>query len=92
MDVADTNPQEKCCSRCCIKKNVELFIPKRNICKECRNSRTREKYKALEINNDTQKECNVCNIIKIQSLDIVSIYFKTSFSNRNFNIVNDLLL
>jgi hypothetical protein len=68
MDVADTKPQEKCCSRCNLTKNIELFIPKRNICKECRNSRSREKYTALTINNQTQKECNVCNITKLESL------------------------
>ena len=34
MDVSDTNPLEKCCSRCTVTKNIVLFIPKRNICKQ----------------------------------------------------------
>ena len=66
--MTDTKPKEKCCSRCKLTKNIELFIPKRNICKECRNTRSREKYTALTINNQTQKECNVCNITKLESL------------------------
>ena len=68
MDVADTKPVEKSCSRCGTIKHIELFIPKRNICKECRNSRSREKYKGLEINDNIEKECNKCNITKKLSL------------------------
>lgn len=68
MNVADTKPLEKCCSRCGIIKSIELFIPKRNICKNCRNFRCREKYKALEITDEIQKVCNECNVTKIQSL------------------------
>lgn len=68
MDVTDTKPLEKCCSRCGIIKNATLFIPNRNICKECRNARNREKYKALEITNEIEKVCNNCNIAKLQSL------------------------
>ena len=68
MDVSDTKPLVKCCSKCGNTKNTELFILKRNICKECRNNTNREKYKALEINDDLTKECNICNITKLQSL------------------------
>ena len=60
MDVTDTKPLEKCCSKCGITKNESLFIPKRNICKECRNIRSRDNYKALEINNELYEECNSC--------------------------------
>jgi hypothetical protein len=70
MDVTDTKPLEKCCSKCGNTKNTELFIPKRNICKECRNYRNREKYNAVEIINDLTKGCNICNNIKPESLFI----------------------
>jgi hypothetical protein len=70
MEVTDTKPLEKCCSKCGITKNEKLFIPKRNICKECRNIRSREKYKALEINNETEQTCNFCNNTKQISLFI----------------------
>jgi hypothetical protein len=68
MSVADTKPLEKCCSRCGTAKTITLFIPKRNICKECKNASSREKYKALELNSELEKECNICNILKSQSL------------------------
>lgn len=61
MDVTDTKPLEKTCSKCGIQKMNTLFIPKRNICKECRNIKSREKYNALKINTDLEQECNECN-------------------------------
>ena len=64
MDVTDTKPLEKCCSKCGITKNETLFIPKRNICKECRNISSREKYKSIQINNDTEQKCNTCELVK----------------------------
>jgi hypothetical protein len=70
MNVTDTKPLEKCCSKCFITKIESLFIPKRNICKECRNSRSREKYNLLKINNENEKECNVCGKIKLLTLFI----------------------
>jgi hypothetical protein len=68
MDVTDTKPLEKCCSRCGIKKNETLFIPKRNICKECRNVGSREKYKSIQINNEEEQKCNTCELVKTLSL------------------------
>jgi len=68
MNVADTKPLEKSCSRCGLTKTEDKFIPKRNICKECRNLRSREKYKLLEIKNEVQLECNNCNKDKPVSL------------------------
>jgi hypothetical protein len=59
--VTDTKPLEKCCSRCGETKTEDMFIPKRNICKICRNERSREKYKSLEISEECHAECNVCN-------------------------------
>ena len=70
MNVTDTKPLEKCCSKCCITKIESLFIPKRNICKECRNIKSREKYNALEINNETEQQCNVCSKSKLLTLFI----------------------
>ena len=70
MDVTDTKPLEKCCSKCGVTKIDTLFIPKRNICKDCRNVRSREKYKLLEISNETEQKCNVCSKSKLLSLFI----------------------
>jgi hypothetical protein len=60
MDVTDTKPLEKCCSKCSEIKTENMFIPNRNICKECRNKNSREKYKALDLNENVEKECNTC--------------------------------
>ncbi len=70
MEVSDTKPLEKTCSRCGIIKLEILFIPKRNICKECRNNRSREKYKALEKNDLLEQNCNICNVDKKMTLFI----------------------
>jgi hypothetical protein len=68
MDVTDTKPLEKCCSKCGITKLESMFIPKRNICKECRNIQSREKYKTSEINIESEQKCNFCNETKQISL------------------------
>jgi len=65
--VTDTNPLEKCCSKCDQTKTSDKFIPKRNICKECRNTKCREKYKIVEIDNDSYQTCNSCNEAKLLS-------------------------
>jgi len=70
MNVSDTKPLEKTCSKCGIQKIETLFIPKRNICKECRNVKSREKYKTIEISNELEEDCNVCNTTKAISLFI----------------------
>lgn len=70
MDVSDTKPLEKCCSRCKNIKTEDKFIPKRNICKECRNIRSREKYNSTTINNETEEKCIVCDTYKMLSLFI----------------------
>jgi len=56
MSVTDTKPLEKCCSKCGEIKIENMFIPKRNICKECRNKTSREKYKVLEINENEEQQ------------------------------------
>ena len=68
MDVTDTKLLEKCCSKCGIKKFENLFIPKRNICKECRNTTSREKYSLLTINNEIEQKCNCCENTKAITL------------------------
>lgn len=70
MSVLDTKPLEKCCSRCGIIKNNNLFIPNRNICKECRNTKSREKYNLMKIDNELEQKCSSCNILKLISLFI----------------------
>jgi uncharacterized protein (DUF983 family) len=71
MDVTDTKPLEKCCSRCKNIKNEDKFIPKRNICKECRNNRSREKYNSNEVTNEiVEQDCVICNKSKLLSLFI----------------------
>lgn len=62
MDVTDTKPLEKCCSKCGNKKTEDKFIPNRNICKECRNAKSRENYKIVEVDKDDyEQECNICS-------------------------------
>jgi hypothetical protein len=60
MNVTDTKLLEKCCSKCGKTKIENMFIPKRNICKECRNKNSRENYKVLEINENEEQECSTC--------------------------------
>ena len=61
MDVSDTKPLEKCCSKCKEIKTEDKFIIKRNVCKECRNKKSREKYNIFQINEELQQNCNICN-------------------------------
>ena len=81
MNVTDTKPIEKTCSKCFISKTNDLFISNRNICKECRNSRCREKYKAFEINNETEQECNVCKNTKLLTLFVKNRKICTDCNN-----------
>jgi len=68
--VGDTKPlDEKCCSRCGEKKEVDKFIKNRNICKICSNKRKKEnRDKAIEnIVTAANQKCNTCNETKIIS-------------------------
>ena len=65
--VEETKPLEKTCSRCDQTKLSELFILKRNICRECNNMRRKELYDAVEITEDATKICNICNESKSSS-------------------------
>lgn len=69
MEVTDTKPITKCCSKCNIVKEFNLFIPNRNICKDCRNKSCREKYKS-NISEIIDKDCNVCGQTKSISMFI----------------------
>jgi len=65
--VDDTKPlDEKCCSRCGEKKEVDKFIKNRNICKICNNKRRIEiRDNAIEnIDAETNQKCNTCNETK----------------------------
>ena len=65
--VDDTKPlDEKCCSRCGEKKEVDKFIKNRNICKICNNKRRIEiRDNAIEnIDAETNQKCNICNETK----------------------------
>jgi hypothetical protein len=90
MIVADTKPLEKICSKCLTIKLENMFILKRNICKECRNNNSRQRYKALEIKN-IEQECNFCNKIKLQSLFVKNrkICIECNNSKRRLKYEND---
>ena len=64
MNVSDTKPPEKKCSKCNIVKSEKLFVLNRNICKKCRNYKCREKYNLFEINKAEEQKCNCCEKIK----------------------------
>jgi len=58
---------EKCCSRCCEKKEIDKFIKNRNICKGCNNKRRKEKYDSIDTSSEVNQTCNVCNAKKLIS-------------------------
>ena len=62
--VDDTKPLEKTCSRCNKTKATELFILRRNICRECNNKRRKELYDSVEIGEAETRTCNSCNQTK----------------------------
>ena len=63
MDVTDTKPKvSKTCSKCCQVKKEDEFIKNRNICKVCRNKRSKELYnKVVPELPETLVMCNSCN-------------------------------
>ena len=69
--VTDTKPNERCCSKCGEIKNEDKFIKKRNICKVCRNKKSKEKYTQLIV-NEIEKECQKCKVTKTSSSFIKS--------------------
>jgi len=67
--VDDAKPENatKCCSKCGETKEADKFIKARNICKLCRNLRSREKHKDIQLSNETNKTCVSCNQSKVES-------------------------
>lgn len=63
MDVTDTKPKvSKTCSKCCQVKKEDEFIKNRNICKICRNKRSKELYnRVVPKLPETLVMCNSCN-------------------------------
>ena len=54
----------KCCNTCKSIKTIEQFVNSRNLCKDCRNAKTREEYNNLTVDIEISQKCNVCNIVK----------------------------
>jgi len=70
--VTDTNQTilGKSCSRCGETKEINKFILKRNICRDCSNKRHNENRAAVVLSDDIEKSCSVCN----QSKPLSSFY------------------
>ena len=65
--VDDTKPlDEKCCSTCGEKKEVDKFIKNRNICRMCNNKRRIEiRDNAIKnIDTEIKQTCTTCNETK----------------------------
>ena len=59
----------KTCSRCKEEKDVDLFIKKRNICKQCSNeAKKKSKAKKANIESETIVQCTTCKESKIYAL------------------------
>ena len=60
--VDDTKP--KTCSKCNEKKDFDKFIKKRNICKQCANTRRKQLYDESVNPTDNERVCKTCNKTK----------------------------
>ena len=60
----DTKPLNVTCSKCGENKTEDKFIKNKNICKDCRNIRSKELYKSIEIDATSSQECNTCHQTK----------------------------
>jgi hypothetical protein len=61
----DTKPlNDKHCSKCGENKTEDKFIKNRNICKDCRNIKSKELYKSIEVDPNSNQECNTCHETK----------------------------
>ena len=60
----DTKPLNGACSKCGENKTEDKFIKNRNICKDCRNVRSKELYKSIEVDPNSNQECNTCHQTK----------------------------
>jgi hypothetical protein len=61
--MGDTKPLDatKCCSICGVMKSLDRIVPKRNVCRDCCNSRRKERQKELVIDPNEIKTCNICS-------------------------------
>ena len=55
---------DKHCSKCGETKPEDKFIKNRNICKDCRNTKSKELYKSIEVDPNSNQECNTCHETK----------------------------
>jgi hypothetical protein len=64
--VGDTNQTTlvKSCSRCSESKELDKFILRRNICRDCSYTRKKEQLNTIILSNDINKTCLTCNISK----------------------------
>ena len=62
--VDDTKPTIKTCSKCDTKKESDKFIKKRNICKQCANTRRKQLYDESVNSTDIERVCKTCNQTK----------------------------
>jgi hypothetical protein len=60
----DTKPLNGACSKCGENKTKDKFIKNKNICKDCRNIRSKELYKSTEVDPNSYQECNTCHQTK----------------------------
>jgi len=61
--VSDTEPLDtthKICSRCGESKSLDRIVKNRNVCKDCCNTRKKEKYKALVMDTEIKQTCTIC--------------------------------
>ena len=63
MDSSETN-LTKCCSNCKVINVIEKFVIGRNLCKDCRNIKTKNEYNNIIIDNKTEQKCNDCCLFK----------------------------
>lgn len=62
MDSSET--KQKTCSSCAMTKTIDMFVIGRNLCKSCRNEKTRDHYSKINFTDITEQKCNVCEIVK----------------------------
>jgi uncharacterized protein (DUF983 family) len=79
--VIEIQADTKCCSRCDETKPTEKFIKKRNICKECSNSRKKQLLNSKVIDETSSQKCNVCAETKLLSSFIKHV--KTCYACNN---------
>jgi len=79
--------ETKCCSRCNENKELDKFIKKRNICKECSNKWAkiaRDKRHILSVTNNETKICKICSYEKPLSDLIKNRNLCKDCNNKNY--------